>query len=120
MTRRPALKLDKVLSAMLSHAYDCGGQKGLRYIASAIVACHERGYPDGGGLVEFKLLESMAITMITQFLFLCAFFFFDIQWILLVRARWSASIGLTQSLTKTIPESALVCAKYLRVKRGFY
>ena len=76
----PSIKLDKVLSAMLSHAHDCGGQEGLRYMASAIVACHERGQPNRGGLVEFKLLESMAITMITQFLFLCAFFFFsDIQ-----------------------------------------
>jgi len=72
----PNIELDKVLSAMLSHAQDCGGQEGLRYIASAIVACHERGQPNGGGLVEFKLLESMAITMITQFLLLCAFSFF--------------------------------------------
>ena len=72
----PSIKLDKVLSAMLSHAQDCGGQEGLRYIASAIVACHERGQSNGGGLVKFKLVESMAITMITQFLFICALFSF--------------------------------------------
>jgi hypothetical protein len=71
----PSVELHKVLSAMLSHAQDCGGQDGLRYIASAIVVCHERGQSNRGDLVEFKLLESMAITMITQFLFICAFFF---------------------------------------------
>ena len=36
----PSIELDKFLSAMVSHAQDCGGQEGLRYIASAIVACH--------------------------------------------------------------------------------
>ena len=36
----PSIELDKVLSAMVFHAQDCGGQEGLRYIASAIVACH--------------------------------------------------------------------------------
>ncbi|KIM44065.1 hypothetical protein M413DRAFT_443125 [Hebeloma cylindrosporum] len=66
----PSIELDKVLSAMLSHAQDCGGQEGLRYFASAIVACHERGQSNGGDAVETNLLESMAITMITQFLFI--------------------------------------------------
>jgi hypothetical protein len=32
----PSVQLDKVLSAMLSHAQDCGGQKGQRYIASGL------------------------------------------------------------------------------------
>ena len=71
----PSIELNKVLSAMLSHAQDCGGHEGLRYIASAIVACHERSQCNGG-VVESNLLESMAITMITQFLFICAFFLF--------------------------------------------
>jgi len=70
----PSVQLDKVLSAMLSHAQDCGGQEGQRYIASAIVACHERSQSNGEGVVEFKQLESLAITMITQFLFTCGFF----------------------------------------------
>ena len=68
-----SMELDKVLFAMSSHAQDCRGQKGLRYIASAIVACHERGQSLGEGIVELKLLESMAIT---QFLFICAYFLF--------------------------------------------
>ncbi|KIM47466.1 hypothetical protein M413DRAFT_439125 [Hebeloma cylindrosporum] len=67
--------LDKILSAMLSHAQLCGGQEGLRYIASVIVACHERGQSNGGWVVELQLLESMAITMLTQFLFI-----FRAQW----------------------------------------
>ena len=89
-----SMELDKVLSAMLSHAQDCGGQEGLRYIASAIVACHERGQSNGGGVVELKLLESVAITMITQFLFICAFFlFFSTSTLILpqVKARWLPS-----------------------------
>jgi len=74
----PSIELDKVLSAMLSHAQDCGGHEGLRYIASAIVACRERSQCNGG-VAEFNLLESMGITMITQFLFICAFFLLFLQ-----------------------------------------
>ena len=48
----PSIQLDKVLSAMLSHAQDCGGKEGQRYIASAIIACNERGQSNGEGVVE--------------------------------------------------------------------
>jgi hypothetical protein len=120
----PSIELHKVLSAMLSHAQDCGGQEGLRYIASAIVACRERSQCNGGDLVELKLLESLAITMITQFLFICAFFLFcatsTLIFLKLKRGGWRPRIGSAQPLTNMIPDTTSASsATHLRVKRGF-
>ena len=73
---RPSLRLDKVLSAMLTYSRTCGGDEGQRYVASAIVACREK---EGGEttateskrLTVWELVRALAITWVTHFLFVC-------------------------------------------------
>jgi hypothetical protein len=73
----------------------------------------------------------MAITIITQFLFICTvFFLFFYRHLMdpinppssyLKRGDRCPRIGSAQPLTNMIPKfpSTPFCAKYLRVKRGF-
>jgi len=60
------LKLDRVLTAMLFHAYDCGGEGGKRYTASAICAC---GSNDDDTTLRY--LQSLGTTWVSHLLFVC-------------------------------------------------
>jgi len=54
----PSLRLDKVLWAMLTYSWTCGGDEGQRYVASTIVACREK--EDG----ETTAMESKHLTTV--------------------------------------------------------
>ena len=60
------LKLDRVLTAMLSHAFDCGGENSKRYTASAICAC---GSKDDNTTLLY--LQSLGSTWVSHLLFVC-------------------------------------------------
>ncbi|KAF8157156.1 hypothetical protein B0H34DRAFT_712505, partial [Crassisporium funariophilum] len=62
-TERLSVRLDKIMSAMLTYVEECGGDSGKRYVASAILACTE---------VEdvAKALEALGTTWLTHFLFI--------------------------------------------------
>jgi hypothetical protein len=58
------LILDRVLTAMLSSAYACGGEGGMRYTASAIYACR---YEDNE--MTLRYLQSLGTTWVSHLLF---------------------------------------------------
>ncbi|KAG5635140.1 hypothetical protein H0H81_012328, partial [Sphagnurus paluster] len=58
-----SVKLDAVMSTMLAYAEDCGGERGKRYVASAIVACGEQQDVVGS-------LAALGMTWLTHFLFI--------------------------------------------------
>ena len=58
------LRLDHVLQAMLATAHECGGERGTRYTANAILTCDKDGDTR-------QLLIDLAITWVTHLLFLC-------------------------------------------------
>jgi hypothetical protein len=60
------LMLDRVLAAMLSSARACGGERGMRYTASAIYACC---YEDNG--MTLRYLQSLGTTWVSHLLFVC-------------------------------------------------
>ncbi|KAF8187133.1 hypothetical protein BJ912DRAFT_1042888 [Pholiota molesta] len=61
-----SLNLDAVMSAMLAFAQDCGGAKGTRYVASAVIACSGKGGDDDDVV---HALVSLGVTWLTHFLF---------------------------------------------------
>ncbi|KAF9512265.1 hypothetical protein BS47DRAFT_1394394 [Hydnum rufescens UP504] len=58
------LMLDRVLTAMLSSAYACGGEGGVRYTAAAIYACR---YEDSE--MTLRYLQSLGTTWVSHLLF---------------------------------------------------
>ena len=60
------LKLDRVLTAMLFHACDCGGEGGKRYTASAICACASNDVDK-----TLPYLQSLGTTWVSHLLFVC-------------------------------------------------
>ncbi|KAF8157162.1 hypothetical protein B0H34DRAFT_712525, partial [Crassisporium funariophilum] len=62
-SERLSVRLDEIMSAMLTYVEECGGDRGKRYVASAILACTE---------VEdvAKALEALGTTWLTHFLFI--------------------------------------------------
>jgi hypothetical protein len=56
--------LDRVLTAMLSSAYTCGGEGGMRYTAAAIYACR---YEDNE--MTLRYLQSLGTTWVSHLLF---------------------------------------------------
>ncbi|KAF8157155.1 hypothetical protein B0H34DRAFT_798460 [Crassisporium funariophilum] len=62
-SERLSVRLDEIMSAMLSFVRGCGGDDGQRYVASAILACSE---------VEdvVEALEALGTTWVTHFLFI--------------------------------------------------
>lgn len=62
-----SLQLDKVMTAMLACADECGGKDGTRYVAGAVVACVKAG-EDLEGIVG--ALRALGITWVTHLLFI--------------------------------------------------
>ncbi|KAF8157166.1 hypothetical protein B0H34DRAFT_808436 [Crassisporium funariophilum] len=62
-SERLSVRLDEIMSAMLTYVEECGGDSGKRYVASAILACSE---------VEdvVESLEALGTTWLTHFLFI--------------------------------------------------
>jgi hypothetical protein len=63
------IKLDQVITAMLTHAMEMGGEPSKHYVLSCIVTCEQRGYQE-----TFPLLRDLGITWLTHFLFICETF----------------------------------------------
>ncbi|TDL22561.1 hypothetical protein BD410DRAFT_748283 [Rickenella mellea] len=61
-----SVKLDAVMSAILTHAEECGGEHGLRYVASVIVACSQK--ESDADVV--KALAAVGTTWLTHLLFI--------------------------------------------------
>jgi len=62
--KKVSVNFDKVMSAMLENAKECGGDDAKRYVASAIVACSRRE-----DVVE--TLAALGVTWLTHLLFIC-------------------------------------------------
>ncbi|KAF8179217.1 hypothetical protein BJ912DRAFT_982930 [Pholiota molesta] len=62
-----SLNLDAVISAMLAFSGDCGGEKGTRYVASAVTACSGKDGGDDDDVVH--ALVALGVTWLTHFLF---------------------------------------------------
>ena len=60
------IKLDRILTSMLHYAYDCGGEGGKRYTASAIYSCHRKDDKETLGYIQ-----SLATTWLSHLLFVC-------------------------------------------------
>ncbi|KAF4611201.1 hypothetical protein D9613_007134 [Agrocybe pediades] len=58
-----SVRLDQLMVAMLACVEECGGEKGKRYVASAIVACSQEEDVVGA-------LEALGTTWLTHFLFI--------------------------------------------------
>ena len=61
-----SVQLDKVMIAMLSCAEECGGERGQRYVAAAILGCSKEDDVVGA-------LASLGTTWLTHLLFICQF-----------------------------------------------
>ncbi|KAF9505838.1 hypothetical protein BS47DRAFT_487664 [Hydnum rufescens UP504] len=61
---RARIKLDRILYSMLFYAYECGGDGGKRYTASAICACRRENND-----VTLAYLQSLASTWLSHLLF---------------------------------------------------
>jgi len=59
-----SINLDKILTAMLSHARQAGGERAERYVSSAIVASFDADK-------TFGKLVAVAITWLTHLLYIC-------------------------------------------------
>ena len=59
--KEKSIQLDRVMSAMMAHAEEAGGESGKRYVASVIIACNE----------EPAKLAAVGYTWLTHFLFIC-------------------------------------------------
>jgi hypothetical protein len=60
------IKLDRILTSMLYYAYDCGGEGGKRYTASAIYSCRRQDNKE-----TLENLQSLATTWLYHLLFTC-------------------------------------------------
>ena len=65
---KATVNLHAVMSAILTCVEECGGEKGKRYVASAIVSCGCKG---DDNVVE--LLAALGTTWLTHLLFICKF-----------------------------------------------
>jgi hypothetical protein len=65
---KASVNLHAVMSAMLTCAEECGGERGKRYVASAITSC---GRKSDGDVME--LLAALGTTWLTHLLFICKF-----------------------------------------------
>jgi len=76
VVKEKSIQLDRVMSAMMAHAEEAGGESGKRYVASVIIACNE----------EPAKLAAVGYTWLTHLLFVCTHFFpyFSIDFINLV------------------------------------
>jgi len=63
-----SVQLDQVMLAMLACAEECGGRKGKRYVASAIVSCSKAEDVVGA-------LAALGTTWLTHLLFICQFYY---------------------------------------------
>jgi len=63
--KKHTIEISKIMSAMLAHAEDAGGEGGKRYVASAIVACLD------GNKVNTEKITALAVTWLTHLLFIC-------------------------------------------------
>ena len=63
---KATVNLHAIMSAMLTCVEECGGEKGKRYVASAIVSCGHKG---DNNMIE--LLAALGTTWLTHFLFIC-------------------------------------------------
>ena len=59
------INLDKILTAMLSHAEEAGGERAKRYVSSAIVASFDADE-------TFGKLVAVTVTWLTHLLYICA------------------------------------------------
>ncbi|KAF4613468.1 hypothetical protein D9613_007421 [Agrocybe pediades] len=60
--KKTSVQLDQIMIAMLACAEECGGEKGKRYVASAVIACSQEEDVVGA-------LEALGTTWLTHFLF---------------------------------------------------
>jgi len=65
----PSVDLHAILREMINHAEGCGGTKGRRYAASAVVACGR--YGDHGTPNTIGLLRDLGMTWLSHLLFVC-------------------------------------------------
>jgi len=61
VVKEKSIQLDRVMSAMMAHAEEAGGESGKRYVASVIIACNE----------EPAKLAAIGYTWLTHLLFVC-------------------------------------------------
>ena len=63
---KATVNLHAIMSAILTCVEECGGEKGKRYVASAIVSCGRKG---DDNMIE--LLAALGTTWLTHLLFIC-------------------------------------------------